>query len=51
MTVVVEPCSSGGSSGFGSYTVSLSSSVAIGRSGALLNVISCDYIILFLVGI
>jgi hypothetical protein len=50
-TVVVEPCGSGDSSGSGSYIVRLSSSVAIGRSRALLNVMSRDCIILFLVGI
>ena len=49
--VVVKPCGSGGSSSFNSYIVSLSSSVVIGRLGALLNVMLRDYITLFLVGI
>jgi len=49
--VVVGPCGSGGSSGSSSYIVSLSFSVAIGRSRALLNVMLCDCIILFSAGI
>ena len=50
-TVVVVLCGSGSSSGSSSYIVSLSSSIAISRFRALLNVMSCDYITLFLVGI
>ena len=49
--VVVEPYSSGSSSSSNSYIVSLSSSIAISRSEALLNIISRDYITLFLVSI
>ena len=49
--VVVKPYSSGGSSSSNSHIVSLSSSVAIGKLGALLNVTSRNYITLFLVGI
>jgi hypothetical protein len=49
--VVVEPCGSGSSSSSNSYIVSLSSSIVISRSRALLNVILRDYMTLFLVGI
>jgi hypothetical protein len=49
--VVVEPYGSGGSSGSNSYIVSLSSSVAIGRLRALLNIMSRNYTTLFLVSI
>jgi hypothetical protein len=49
--VVVESYGSGGSSSSNSYIVSLSSSVAISRLEALLNVTSRNYITLFLVSI
>ena len=49
--VVVVPYGSGSNSGSSSHTVSLFSSVAISRFGALLNIILRNYIILFLVGI
>ena len=47
--VVVKPYGSGGSSSSSSYIVSLSSSIAISRLRALLNITSRNYITLFLV--